>query len=97
MTTGKHINPDSSARLAALASRLMALVTATAVQNSSANDVSRVDALHDELGLFPRLTISMPHGGQDVHLVLTLNDQKNDRVIARLLEIEAHAEEMPCH
>lgn len=84
--------PEREARLIGLAAKLLGLAMDVANQSNAVLDPGAVDESvrqHDELKLYPRLTITAQHGGGGMHLALALNHPDTDEPHFRLLEIEA--------
>lgn len=84
MNTEKDL--DRSARLASMAARLLALVMEDAQASSNPATVAEAAKLHDERGLYPRLTIAMPHRGGAVKLELVLCDPTTDEPLVSMFE-----------
>jgi hypothetical protein len=73
----------------------MGLAMRNAMSGSSANDVARAAALHDAGKLYPRLTITSPHGGGAVRVELTLCDPETDETAIQMFVGEATEEGAP--
>lgn len=80
---------NSESRLVSMAAKLLSIAIRTAQAGSDPAEVARAAALHDSERLYPRLTITAPHGGGAVRLEVLLLDPATDEPVARLLEIEA--------
>lgn len=83
--------PEREARLISLAAKLLGIAINTATAASTILDpeaLAESVLQHDELKLYPRLTISAKHGGGGVHLLLALHHPDTDAPHVRLLEIE---------
>ena len=78
-------------RLAELAAKLLGLSFAVAARGSSEDDLIASKRTHDDEKLWPRLTITAPHGGGGVKVELTLHDPHTDEAVIRMIEIEAEA------
>jgi hypothetical protein len=84
-------NEDRDNRLAAMAAQFLGLVLRHGQAGSAAAEVAAASRLHDERGLYPRLTITTPHKGGGIHLELTLHDPESDAALVRIYEVEAAA------
>lgn len=80
---------DNESRLVSMAAKFLAVAIRTAQAGSNPAEVARAAALHDSEELYPRLTITAPHGGGGIRLEVLLCDPATDQPAARLLEIEA--------
>ena len=86
--------PDS--RLAILAARLLDVTMQLAQAGSEPEEVARAAAIHDARKLYPRLTVTAPHGGGAIRLSLVLCDPETDEPVVRMFEGEAKAEVQTC-
>lgn len=90
-----HIT-DKSARLASMAAQLLGLMVAESHEGSAQAEVENAARLHDAEKLYPKLTITSPHGGGGkIKLELTLCDPATDEARVSMLTIEAEANAAP--
>lgn len=80
---------DSESRLVSMAAKLLSIAIRTAQAGSDPSEVRRAAALHDSEELYPKMTITSPHGGGGIRLEVMLLNPATDEPVARLLEIEA--------
>ncbi len=93
----KTPNPTPDIMLATVAADLLSLVIGTAYDGSNPEDVERAAILHDSRKLYPRLTITTPHGGGAVRLELALCDPVSDAPMVSMFSAEAVCEVIQCH
>ena len=90
-------NTTADVRLASMAAKLLGLVMQHAHTSSDPAEAVHAAALHDAGRLYPRLTVTSPHGGGAVRLELVLCDPENDEPVVRMFMGEAMAEVAACH
>lgn len=90
-------NTTADVRLASMAAKLLGLVMQHAHAGSDPAEAVHAAALHDAGRLYPKLTVTSPHGGGAVRLELVLCDPGTDEPIIRMFEGEAVAEVVACH
>lgn len=88
---------DHANDLATWAARLLETTIHIAQAGSDPAEVAQAAALHDARKLYPRLTITAPHGGGSIRLELVLCDPETDDPILRMFMGEAKAEDRACH
>ena len=81
-----NINKES--RLLSMSAKLLAIAIQTAQAGSAQSEVRAAAALHDAEKLYPKMTISSPHGGGGIRLEVMLCDPETDEPVVRLIEIE---------
>jgi len=80
-----------SARIAEMAARLLGLLMAEAQAFSNPAEVAEASRIHDKERAYPRMTVSMPHGGGAVRLELTLCHPVTDEPLVSMFTGEAKA------
>lgn len=87
----KTNNDTELTRIADLSARLLSLILNQAQSDSDPAVVAEAARLHDREGLYPKLTVTMPHGGGSVRMALVLCDPKTDEPLVSLFTGEAQA------
>lgn len=80
---------DSETRLISMAAKLLSIAIRTAQAGSDPAEVARAAALHDAERLYPRMTITAPHGGGGIRLEVMLHDPADDDPVIQLFVAEA--------
>lgn len=80
-----------SGRLAEMAAHLLGLLMAEAQTFSNPAEVAEAARIHDKERAYPRMTVSMPHGGGAVRLELVLCDPRTDEPLVSVFSGEAKA------
>ena len=88
---------DREERLIAMAAQLLSISMQVAQEFSSANEVQNAADLHDRKKLYPKLTVTAPHGGAGIHLQVELCDPVTDQPAVRMFEVTALATVPVCH
>ncbi|MDZ7750122.1 MAG: hypothetical protein U5S82_00315 [Gammaproteobacteria bacterium] len=89
---GEH---GGDVKLASAAAQLLGACGQRAQELNSPAAWRNAAKMHDEGRLYRRLTVSMPYGGQDVHLRLTLHDPETDAVAVVLYDVTGGDEPTP--
>lgn len=79
----------TSARIAEMAARLLGLLMNEAQAFSDPTEVAEAARIHDKERAYPKLTITMPHGGGGVWMELTLCDPRTDKPLVSVFTGEA--------
>ena len=83
------MTPDREERLIQMAAQLLNISMQVAQEFSAASEVQNAAELHDRRKLYPKLTITSPHGGAGIHLQVVLCDPVTDDPIVRMFEVTA--------
>lgn len=78
-------------RLAAMAAKFLNVVMLHAEASSPRADVESALHMHDAGALYPKLTITSPHGGGALRLELVLCDPSSDEPVVMMFCGEANA------
>lgn len=83
---------ENDTLLATMAGKLLQMAVLHSLTNSDPAEVVRAEKLHADGKLYPRLTITTPHGAGAMRIELVLCHPDTDEPIVRMFEGEATAE-----
>lgn len=83
---------EYESRLLEMAGELLHASIKIAELSSDPEDTKAAWNVHDTNKLYPRMTITSPHGGGAIRIEATLCDPMTDETVVRLVCLEAKAE-----
>ncbi|MGB4248546.1 MAG: hypothetical protein WBJ75_12585 [Pseudohongiellaceae bacterium] len=80
------MTPDREERLIQMAAQLLNISMQVAQEFSAASEVQNAAELHDRRKLYPKLTVTSPHGGGGIRIELVLCDPKTDEALVSMYQ-----------